>query len=62
MLPHTVIKLNRLGKHLDTVARASLLHAHVWSKSCSKRVPHSKYCPRTRTASLPPLAGMVVSP
>ena len=53
MLPHTVIKLNRLGKHLDTVARASLLHVHVL-KSCSKRVPHSKYCPRTRTASLAP--------
>jgi hypothetical protein len=29
MLPSGLIKLNRLGKHLDTVARASLLHAHV---------------------------------
>jgi len=29
MLPHDFIKLNRLGKHLETVARMSLLHAHV---------------------------------
>src|SRR5208282_4622567 len=29
LMPHKVIKLNRLGKHLDTVARASLLHTHV---------------------------------
>lgn len=29
MLPSGLMKLNRLGKQLDTVARASLLHAHV---------------------------------
>jgi hypothetical protein len=29
MLPSGLIKLNRLGKHLDIVARASLLHTHV---------------------------------
>jgi hypothetical protein len=29
MLPSGWLKVNRLGKQLDTVARASLLHAHV---------------------------------
>jgi hypothetical protein len=29
MIPYDFMKLNRLGKHLETVARASLLHAHV---------------------------------
>src|SRR5262249_43016066 len=29
LLPCRFFKLNRLGKHLETVARASLLHAHV---------------------------------
>jgi hypothetical protein len=29
MIPYDFMKLNRLGKHLETAARASLLHAHV---------------------------------
>jgi hypothetical protein len=37
MLSSGLIKLNRLGKHLDTVARASLLHAHV----CAEIVQNS---------------------
>jgi Family of unknown function (DUF6493) len=55
MLPHPFIKLNRLGKHLDTVARASLLHTHVCAQIVQEACAPLEEPPRDAHFLLGPL-------
>jgi hypothetical protein len=55
VLPAGAIKYNRLGKHLDTVAQASLLHAHVCAEVVQKACAALSEIPRDFHCLLGPL-------
>jgi hypothetical protein len=55
IIPHKFLKLNRLGKHLDTVARASLLHAHVCAQTVQQACASLEELPKDAHFLLGPL-------
>jgi hypothetical protein len=62
MIPHKITKLNRLGRHLGTVARSSLLHAHVCAQIVQRACLPLTEVPKDGHYLLAPLLEWLSSP